>query len=389
MGAGSRALAPSPGAAAREAGPGRVADRVADPRAPVSVLHVLDHVRNVGNGIVNVAVDLACAQALAGDRVAVASAGGDYEPLLAERGVHHHRLVREDTLRGRARLVARLHGILRVVRPEVVNAHRPYAVAASRLLRPLHGFTLVATDHNEFDAKGRVVALADVVVAVSEGAAASLVAGGVDRRKIRVVQNGPLFGARESVLDATGEVELERPAVVSVAGLVKRKGVHVLLDAFELVSEGGYELNLYFVGEGPERARLEERASRSRFASRVHFEGFQSDPRRYLRAADAFVLASHRDPFPLAALEARASGCAVIVSGLDGLPEAVDGGNAGIIVPAGDAPALADAMISLLRSPDELARWQARAGRELERFSASRMAHATDVVYREALRARR
>lgn len=362
---------------------------MSDRAAPLDVLHVVDHVRNVGNGIVNVAVDLACAQAEAGNRVAVASSGGDYEPLLAEHGVQHHRLVREDSLSGRVRVIARMHRILRSVRPDVVNAHRPYAVAAARLLRPLHGFALVTTDHNEFDAKGRVVGLADVVIAVSEGAAASLAASGVDRGRIRVVQNGPLFGARQSRLDGSGEAELEHPAVVTVAGLVKRKGVHVLLEAFELASAHGLELNLYFVGEGPERARLEDLTARSRFASRVHFAGFQSDPGRYMRAADAFVLASFRDPFPLAALEARASRCAVIVTGVDGLPEAVDGGDAGIIVPAGDADALARALGSVLQSAEELESWQERAAGNLQRFSAERMARETLSVYRDALARRR
>lgn len=377
MGASAHAIAPQPAAGATAA--------AASWGTPLTVLHVVDHVRNVGNGIVNVAIDLACAQAAAGHRVAVASSGGDYEPLLAAHGVQHHSLVRQDSVRGRARVVARLHRILRAMRPDVVNAHRPYAVAAARLLRPWHGFALVATDHNEFDAKGRVVSLANLVIAVSEGAAASLVASGVDRRRIRVVQNGPLSGARQSLLEGAGEVELEHPALVSVAGLVERKGVHVLLEAFELVSARGHELNLYFVGEGPERARLAERASRSRFGSRVHFEGFQPDPQRYMRASDAFVLASFRDPFPLAALEARSSGCAVIVSDVDGLPEAVDGGRAGIIVPAGDADALAGALTSLLDSSDELARWREGAGRGLERFTAERMAQDTLTVYREAL----
>jgi glycosyltransferase involved in cell wall biosynthesis len=377
VGAGARALAPVPARGPLSGTP--------DSDAPLSILHVVDHVRNVGNGIVNVTVDLACAQAAAGHRVAVASAGGDYEPLLAADGVHHHRLEREDSLGGRTRLVARLQSILRVVRPEVVNAHRPYAGAAARLLRPLHGFALVATDHNEFDAKGRVVALADLVIAVSEGAATSLASTGVDPRRIRVVQNGPLFGARHTALGGAGEVSLEHPAVVTVAGLVKRKGVHVLFEAFELASTRGQEMNLYFVGEGRERTRLEELAARSRFGSRVHFAGFQPDPRRYLLAADAFVLASFRDPFPLAVLEARGADCAVVVSDVDGLPEAVDHGEAGIIVPAGDAGALADALSGLLGAPSELADLRRRAGAGLERFSVERMARDTVAVYREAL----
>src|SRR5690348_7623061 len=102
--------------------------------APLSILHIADHVRNVGNGIVNVTVDLACAQADAGHRVAIASAGGDYEPLLAAHGVAHHRLVREDTLPGRARVAARLSSIIRLHAPDVVNAHRAFATVAARLV---------------------------------------------------------------------------------------------------------------------------------------------------------------------------------------------------------------------------------------------------------------
>lgn len=350
----------------------------------LAILHVVDHVRNEGNGIVNVAVDLACAQADAGHRVAIASGGGDYEPLLSAHGVEHHRLVREDSPWGRVKLVMRLNRIARKARPAVVNAHRAYATVAGRLLRPLHGFALIATDHNEFEAKGRLLRHADLIVAVSEGAAASLAASGISRGRIRVVQNGPLFGARQSLAEPS-EVALAHPAIVTVAGLVQRKGVHVLLEAFETVAAAHPAANLYFVGEGPERAALERRTRGSAVADRIHLEGFHRDPAPYLRGADVFVLASFRDPFPLAVLEARGAGCAVVVSDVDGLPEGVDHGEAGIIVPPGDAPALAGALASLLGSADELARWREGAGRGLERFSAERMARDTVAVYREAL----
>src|SRR5690349_18038833 len=56
------------------------------------ILHVLNHVRDVGNGIVNVVVDLACAQRARGHEVAVVSSGGEFEPLLEARGVRHIRL---------------------------------------------------------------------------------------------------------------------------------------------------------------------------------------------------------------------------------------------------------------------------------------------------------
>jgi glycosyltransferase involved in cell wall biosynthesis len=358
-------------------------------KRPLSILHIADHVRNVGNGIVNVTVDLACAQADAGHRVAIASAGGDYEPLLAEHAVVHHRLVREDTLPGRARVVARLHSIVRSEAPEVVNAHRAFATVAARLLKPLHRFALVATDHNQFESKGRWLRLADRIIAVSEGAASSLEVSGIPREWIRVVPNGPIGGARRSLVPEAGDLPLARPSVVTVAGLLERKGVHVLLDAFERIAAAEPEAHLYYVGEGPERPALVERARRSGLADRVHLEGFQPDPNRYLRAADVFVLPSYCESFGLAAVEARTAGAAVVVSDAEGLPEAVDRGRAGLLVPTGDAGALATTLRSLLASPDERARWSERARTGLERFGADRMARETEVVYRQLLGSRK
>jgi glycosyltransferase involved in cell wall biosynthesis len=371
-----------PGSATDIATPLRAAPAGGD---SLTVLHILDHVRNVGNGIVNVTVDLACAQSAAGHRVVIASGGGNYEPLLREYGVEHRLLRREDTLPGRARVLRRLGQIVRGVRPDVVNAHRPYATVGAKLLTTLAPFALVATDHNEFESRGRILKLADVIIAVSEGAASSLASSGVPRERIRVVQNGPLHGARHSLLEGTGAVSLAHPAIVSVAGLVEHKGMFVLLDAFERVAAGDDAVNLYFVGNGPERADLEARVARSRFADRVHIVGFQPNPRLYLRAAEIFVLASYRESFGLAAVEARLAGCAVVVTDTDGLPEAVDQGDAGLVVPVGDCASLAGTLTSLLRAPADLASWRERAGVGLERFTAERMATDTEAVYRRAL----
>jgi glycosyltransferase involved in cell wall biosynthesis len=360
---------------------------VAD-RGALTILHIADHVRNVGNGIVNVTVDLACTQSDAGHRVAIASGGGDYEPLLAAHGVQHHRLVREDTLPGRARVVARLQSIVRAERPDVVNAHRAFATVAARLVKSRHRFALVATDHNQFESKGRWLKLADRIIAVSEGAARSLEASGIPRERIRVVANGPLGGARRALIGGSGEAPLDHPALVTVAGLLERKGVHVLLDAFERIAAAEPEAHLYYVGDGPERPVLAERARLGGLARRVHFEGFQPDPGPYLRAADVFVLPSYCESFGLAAVEARIAGAPVVVSDAEGLPEAVDRGEAGLLVPTGDAAALAATLRSLLASPDERARWSQRARAGLERFGADRMALETEGVYRELVGSR-
>jgi glycosyltransferase involved in cell wall biosynthesis len=293
--------------------------------------------------------------------------------------------VRRDTRLGRAGLVARLLAIVGRIRPDVVNAHRAYATVAARLVRPFGRFALVATDHNEFEAKGRFLSAADLIVAVSHGAATSLASTGVPRSRIRVVPNGPLRGARQLRAGSATRVSLPHPAVVTVAGLLERKGVHVLLDAFAAVAADHPAAHLYYVGDGPERVALERRSAELGLAERVHLVGFQADPGSYLRAADIFVLASFRESFGLAALEARAAGCAVVVSNADGLPEAVNRGVAGMVVPARDVDALAGALRILLGSPGELAQRQRCASVHLEQFTAARMASNTEHVYQQAM----
>ena len=83
------------------------------------------------------------------------------------------------------------------------------------------------------------------------------------------------------------------------------------------------------------------------------------------------------------------AGAPVVVSDVEGLPEAVDRGRAGLLVPPGDAPALAGVLGSLLGSQDERARWSERAQTGLERFGVGRMASQTEGVYRELMGSRK
>ena len=145
---------------------------------------------------------------------------------------------------------------------------------------------------------------------------------------------------------------------------------------------------LYIVGDGPDRPAFELQASCGHGAERIHFEGFRSGPMAYMRAADIFVLASRREPFGLVLAEARAAGAAIVAADVDGIPEVLDGGRAGRLVPPGDVPALAQALRQLLADEGELAAWRARAGGNLDWLGVERMCRETCAVYDDALRGR-
>jgi glycosyltransferase involved in cell wall biosynthesis len=170
-----------------------------------------------------------------------------------------------------------------------------------------------------------------------------------------------------------------------VAGMYRRKGIAELIESFEGLASRFPEAHLYLVGDGPDRPELENLAHRSTAASRIHFEGFQKEPQRYMLAANAFVLATHKESFPLVITEAREAGCAIVASNVGGTPEALDGGHAGLLVPPKDVASLEAALARILSDPKERAKWQKRAPQNLEMYSVDRVARETEAVYRELL----
>jgi glycosyltransferase involved in cell wall biosynthesis len=351
--------------------------------APLRIVHVLNHVRQTGNGIVNVVVDLACAQAEAGNQVLVLSVGGEYETLLAQCGVVHEKL---DQRRNPANILAavlRFRRIVRQYRPDVVHAHMVTGVVLAAVARVGLRYRLVATVHNVLDISSNLMGLADRVIAVSQAVSRSMRRRGIPARKLRVVLNGTRGNKRARLVDAAPPADLEHPAITTVAGMYKNKGIDVLIRAFTDVARESPAAHLYIVGDGPDRASFERKAARSTAASRIHFEGFVSDPQRYLSATDVFVLPSFRESFGLVLGEAREAGCAIVASRVDGIPEALDDGEAGILVAAGDHASLATCISELLRDPSLLQQWRLRAGRQLDRLNINRVCGETLSVYTE------
>ncbi|MBA4072495.1 MAG: glycosyltransferase [Gemmatimonas sp.] len=350
----------------------------------MKILHLLNHVDRVGNGIVHVAVDLACLQAQAGHDVWVASKGGAYEALLGRYGVRHVHV--DQTRRPLAiwRALRALRALLRDERIEVVHAHMVTGYLLARVLRVAAPWRLVASVHNEWQRSSTLMGGADRVITMSENAIVRLAARGLRREKLRAVRNGTVGSPR--LLDALREaVTLRQPAIVTVAGLYERKGIADLIGAFDLLAPAHPDAQLYIVGEGPDRARFEALAAASPARARIHFEGFRPSPRPYLTQAAVFVLASHAEPGGLVLPEARDCGCAIVATAVDGSPELLENGRAGILVPPRDAPALAAAITRLLDDPMECERWRTAARANLDWLRIERQHEETLAVYRDAI----
>jgi glycosyltransferase involved in cell wall biosynthesis len=130
---------------------------------------------------------------------------------------------------------------------------------------------------------------------------------------------------------------------------------------------------------------MEELAAGLGIADSVHFAGFVADPRPYLAQTDVFALASHADPCPLAIIEAREAGCAVVGTRAGGIPELLEGGAAGVLVDAGEPQQLAAKLRWLLMDTHARAELGARAKRNLEGLSVDRVAHEYMAIYQRTL----
>jgi glycosyltransferase involved in cell wall biosynthesis len=253
------------------------------------------------------------------------------------------------------------------------------------ILQPLRwlGVKVVTTVHNEFDKAVWIMGLADRVVSVSRAGAEAMIKRGVSRDRSRVVLNGSVDSPR--LPDQFEKANLRGRVVLSLCGLHHRKGVADLIHAFQKVSTEAPDAELYIGGEGPSLADYVALTQTLGIEKKVHFLGFLDDPRPYLYAADIFVLASHADPGPLVIAEARRAGCAVIATQVDGIPEMLEHGKAGILVEPKNPTQLAASILNLLNDPSALAYYRAAALQNTDRFTIHRVCNDMDVIYAELI----
>lgn len=174
----------------------------------------------------------------------------------------------------------------------------------------------------------------------------------------------------------------EGPLVVAVGTLDAVKGHRHLLEAWPEVRRAIPSAQLVLVGDGPLREELPRRAAGLGLGDSVRFLGFRSPARPFAAAADVFVLPSLTEGMPNAVLEAMCLGRAIVASRVGGVPELIQEGESGLLVPPGDARALSAAITALLGdAPRREALGQAAAARAHTRFSVQAMVEATEAVY--------
>jgi GalNAc-alpha-(1->4)-GalNAc-alpha-(1->3)-diNAcBac-PP-undecaprenol alpha-1,4-N-acetyl-D-galactosaminyltransferase len=172
--------------------------------------------------------------------------------------------------------------------------------------------------------------------------------------------------------------------LAAMGRLAPQKGFDLLIDAFARAAEDKPDWSLSILGEGPERRRLEEQIHARGLDERVRLYGWVSDPATVLRNCDAFVLSSRFEGFPNALLEAMALGLPAISFGCPSGPaEIIRHEVDGLLVPAGDVPALSAAIRRLLSDDRLRHRLGAEAAHVVDRFSSERCYARWEAVLRK------
>ena len=184
----------------------------------------------------------------------------------------------------------------------------------------------------------------------------------------------PCWG--EKTVDGTG------PRLISVGRLAPPKDFETFVKALRILGWGQTVL----VGDGPSRESVEDMVRREGLSRRVQFLGQRDDIPELLSTSDIFVLCSKKEGLPISVIEAMLSGLPVVATRVGGLPELVEDGDTGFLVPSGDPEAVARAIRSLAED-HALRSDMGRRAREkaLREFSMSRMGDETVSVYQEVL----
>lgn len=268
----------------------------------------------------------------------------------------------------------RLSRLVRDLQPDLIHSHLTYAAIWGALVSRWHRVPLIASLHvppsSDNDIKGGIRQRLMVTLLNRLSARVIVVSEALGRKwvketrlsasKITVIHNG-IDVERSFDHDTIREdLDINEDAFViaTVAVLRRGKGLEILIQAAKQVVEACGDCVFVVVGEGPMSGEWKRLAEEIGVAEHMRWTGYRRDVPAILAAADLFVLPTFADAFPTVLLEAFAAGLPVVASDVGGVPEIVDEGRTGMLVPAGDPNSLAATIETALK--DQL--WLQRAG---------------------------
>lgn len=245
--------------------------------------------------------------------------------------------------------------------PIIVHSHGQRAGFMARILASF-GVKKVYTEHvltsdyhlrnwlNEWTQKyilKRQNHKSDLVIAVSSAVSKYIVKSKLaPRKRVVVVPNG-IELTKEAVSSRIPFSNESKITIGTIGNLNRQKGHKYLIDALQIIRQKLPMVSLEIIGEGEERVALEERVKKLSLEDNIKFLGYQTDPVKYMRNWDAFVLPSLSETFGIVILEAMQAGLPVIATKVGGVIDIVENEKSGLLIEAGRADKIAEAFFEL------------------------------------------
>lgn len=289
----------------------------------------------------------------------------------------------------------RLARVVKRLRPDVIHAHDPHGVAMAALALSMGSMdsapALVASRRVDFHLKSNSLSrwkhrMVDCFICASEAIRQLLLTDGIAADRTVTVHEGIDVGHVEAAPPVNVHEVLwlphHAPLIGAVGALVPHKGHRYLIEAMALIVREVPDARCVIFGEGELREHLERLVDEYHLGKHVLLPGFRTDVLGCVKGLDVFVMCSVTEGLGTSLLDAMACARPIIASRTGGIPEVIEDGVTGILVPPRDGPALAGAVVTLLT--DERRRQELAANgqaRVRQRFTVERMVAETASVY--------
>jgi glycosyltransferase involved in cell wall biosynthesis len=290
-----------------------------------------------------------------------------------------------------------LYRIIKKHHPDIIHTHGYKTNILGLLIAKPLGIPIVTTVHGLYKDSTKIIPTLELslkllkyfhtIIAVSDNIKAQLENLNIPSKKIITIRNVPPSNDRGlSTNHSQFREEFGIPFNTKLIGFIGRldkvKGCDYLIKAVSELAKRGLNFCLVIVGDGPERESLNSLVEDLGLQKQIYFCGFRDDTTNVYQSLDLFVLPSLNEGIPLAMLEAMSQGVPVIATRVGGVPEVIQDGVNGLLVPPVDPRALAEAMVESLSKTDEAAKRACEANRKIyDEYSVDKWMEKIQNIY--------
>lgn len=292
-------------------------------------------------------------------------------------------------------------------RPQLVHTQLEFSDILGTLAARILGIPSVSTVHildKSAEKKSKVMRLklrwfvlgkfCSRIIAVSEKTRSHhLQSGGLDPKKVITVYNGidisRFTETNESEITKTKQIlhlPLTSPIIITVAVLREPKVIQYMINALPIILEQIPDIHYLVVGDGTFSPSLKDLSAELSIQDHITFAGHRTDIPDLLACCDIFVLPTLGDALPTVLIEALAAGKPIVASNVGGVPEIIENGVNGVLVPPGDSSSLAYACLQLLKNKDQASQMVLAGSQTVwQRFNVDAQIKQLSKIYEELI----